>query len=114
MFREFAVLRNRTGLVMDPNMPAIGGETFYLLGKHNVLPANREITYEPVQSQTTVYIAPSATIDVWNSYFESVAGLSPPTQSAAGETSDTKSSKYLAKFGRCTIPWVLIAVGLAL
>jgi carboxypeptidase D len=84
MFREFVLGNNKTGLVLDPKSPAIGGEDPSLaLGPYNILPGRKEILYGS-GTATSWYIAPSATIAAWEAFFASDIGANATPTPTSG------------------------------
>ncbi|KAI0695231.1 Alpha/Beta hydrolase protein [Cytidiella melzeri] len=79
MFREFILGSNTTGLLTNSSTTTTSPPV--LMGPNNVLPGGSAILYGSGKA-TSVYVAPSATIAAWNTFFASVAS----SESAAAAT----------------------------
>ncbi|KAI0695227.1 alpha/beta-hydrolase [Cytidiella melzeri] len=87
MFREFILGNNQTGLLTNSSTTAIGGEDpSLLIGPNNILPGESAILYGS-GTATSLFMAPSATIAAWNSFFASVATANQSLSSATGSSS---------------------------
>ena len=103
MYREFILGNNKTGLLIGPNATAIGGEDPSILqGAYNILPGETSILYGS-GSATSYYVAPSATIASWNSFFAGVVA----SESAAAAASASAGNR-LASSGTSVVEKVNI------
>lgn len=89
MFREFILGNNQTGLVTNTSLTAVGGENpSLLLGANNILPGESSILFGS-GTATSEFVAPSATIEAWQTFFASVVS----SESAATASASTKSNQ---------------------
>jgi hypothetical protein len=100
--REFILGSNTTGLVTNASVPAIGGED----PKYNVsnIPAGPEIYLGSASTQST-YIAPSATIAAWDSFYATV--VPTPTEASAIKASSGGGSNG---DDRKSVNWSMLAI----
>ena len=83
MLREFVLGDNLTGFVADASTPAIGGEDPSLLqGPHNILPGREAILFGE-GTATSEFIAPTATVEAWNSFFSGVIAGEEATETGS-------------------------------
>jgi carboxypeptidase D len=94
MFREFILGNNKTGLLIDSNSTAVGGENpSLLLGPNNIYPGRKGILYGS-GTATSLYTAPSATIASWEAFFASKVAVNA-TSTAISRQDATSASQSI-------------------
>lgn len=111
MYREFILGNNQTGLLVNTSTTAIGGEDpSILLGTYNVLPGETSILYGS-GSRTSYYVAPSASIASWNSFFANVvASESAAAATVSASAVDRASSGAAEISGGLVRSWAIVIV----